>query len=198
MAMTLSAHPFERWPRRHRSPSLWIVGVLALLPMVVMFLVTPLSEDEPGGENILSFEFASSAERAREILATWRAAGVLETAKIVQLLDFGYPVVYGAALAGCCIAAGHAMRNAGWARIAAASAAMAWVAFAAAGFDYIENIGLDISLWYRPVDPWPLISSVAAGLKFLGVGATIVYALCGLAARVKGPRAAGAPPVEAG
>jgi hypothetical protein len=101
------------------------------------------------------------------------------------LADIVYPVVYAAALAGCALAAGHALRHAGAERMAGVAPTIAWVAFAAAAFDYVENIGLTIALWHRPVEPWPLVSSVTAALKFFCIAVAIGYAVCGLAASIK-------------
>ena len=184
--MTLSAHPFERWPQRHRTLLLWIVGVLALLPIVMMFVVTPLHEDETGGKDIVSFEFASSAEHANEILSTWRAAGVVETAKNHPAVRHRVP--------GAVCGRASGMLHRGRPRDAESGLGAnrhceyrhGMDCVRSRGIRLIENIGLDIALWHRPVDPWPLISAVAAGLKFLGIAATVIYALCGLAAWIKG------------
>jgi hypothetical protein len=59
---------------------------------------------------------------------------------------------------------------------------MAWVAFAAAGFDYIENLGLAVSLWGEPASPWPQLAFVAALLKFAAIYSALLYALSGLIA----------------
>jgi hypothetical protein len=56
---------------------------------------------------------------------------------------------------------------------------MAWVAFGAAGFDYIENLGLGVSLWDEPATPWPQLAIVAAVLKFTATGLSLLYALSG-------------------
>jgi len=164
---------------------LWVASLLAALPIPLLYILTPLRENEPGGHDIAAFEFAGSVARANEILATWRAAGVERMAKYLQLFDVVYPVLYAVVLAGCAIAAGHALRRAGADRAAGVAPAVAWIAFAAAVFDYVENIGLDIALWHRPLDPWPLVSSVAASLMFFCIAVTIVYALGGLAAWMK-------------
>jgi hypothetical protein len=60
---------------------------------------------------------------------------------------------------------------------------MAWVAFAAAVFDYVENLGLGISLWDEPASPWPQVALVAAVLKFAAIWLTLLYALTGALAR---------------
>ena len=54
--------------------------------------------------------------------------------------------------------------------------------FAAAGFDYLENLGLGISLWGHPASPWPQIAFVAALLKFAAIYSALLYALSGMIA----------------
>ncbi|MGI9019285.1 MAG: hypothetical protein ACR2G3_01070 [Solirubrobacterales bacterium] len=177
------SHPFQRRPRRRRRLALVCVCVAALAPVVLGAVAKPLHEDEPGGAGIVEFELAGSVERAEEILATWRAEDVIDDAKAIQLFDLVYPLIYAAALAGACVAASGAWRHAGRPRIAALGVAMAWVAFAAAGFDYIENVGLGVSLWDEPASPWPQLAFAAAVLKFGAIGAALVYSLAGLAAK---------------
>jgi hypothetical protein len=64
---------------------------------------------------------------------------------------------------------------------------MAWVAFAAAALDYIENLGLAVSLWGDPASPWPQLSAAAATLKFAAIALCLLYALSGvLAALIAG------------
>lgn len=162
--------------------------MLALLPVALGTVSKPLHEDEPGGESIVAFEFAGSVERADEILARWRAEGVIDAAKTIQALDLVYPLIYAAALAGCCVAAAGAWGRAGRPRMARAGIAMAWVAFAAAGFDYVENLGLGISLWHEPASPWPQLALAAAGLKFTAIVLALLYALSGPVATLRARR----------
>jgi hypothetical protein len=176
------AHPLQRWPRSRRRLALVCVAVAALLPTALGAVVQPLHEGDPGGESIIDFELAGSVERTEEILATWRAEGVLDDAKAIQVFDLLYPLIYAAALAGGCVAAAGAWQGAGRTRLAAAGVAMAWVAFAAAGFDYVENLGLGISLWGDPASPWPQVALVAALLKFAAIYSALLYALSGLVA----------------
>lgn len=174
-------HPFERWPPGHRRVLLIVVSIAALLPTVLGAVVKPLHEDVTG-EGIIDFELAGSVDRAEEILAAWEAEDVIDDAKAIQVFDFVYPVIYAFALAGGCIAAAGAWRRRGNDRMAKLGIAMAWVAFAAAGFDYIENIGLDVSLWDGPATPWPQIAMVAALAKFACIWGSLLYALTGLVA----------------
>ena len=153
--------------------SVFSAVVIALVP------VLKLLREDTHGFDIVNFEFAGTAVRAEEILAAWQVAGVVPMAKIIQLFDIVYPALYGSALAGCCLAAGHALRTVGRNCFADASRAMAWLAFVAAAFDFVENIGLDIALWFRPTDPLLLVSAVAAGLKFSAILVTFLYAVIG-------------------
>ena len=179
-------HPFQRWPRSRRWLALVCVAVAALTPAVAGAVVMPLHEDEPGGASIVDFELAGSVERANEILDTWRAEGVIDDAKAIQIFDLLYPLIYAAALAGGCIAAAGAWGRAGRAGLASAGPAIAWVAFAAAGFDYVENLGLGISLWDEPASPWPQVALIAAVVKFTGIAIALLYALSGaVAARLR-------------
>jgi len=169
--------------------------IAAVLPLVLGQVTTPLHEDEPGGESIIDFELAGSVDRANEILAKWRAEDVIDEAKAIQIFDFVYPLIYATALAGGCIAAAVAWRRTGRSRLAATGITMAWVAFAAAAFDYVENIGLDISLWDEPASPWPQLSYVAALLKFAASYLALLYALSGIIAWFAARRAAPVRPV---
>jgi hypothetical protein len=175
-------HPFERWPRSRRRLAAVIVAIAAILPLVLSALTTPLAENEPGGESIIDFELAGSEERAQEILTTWRAQDVIDDAKAIQIFDLIYPLIYTSAIAAGCIAAAAAWRRAGSPLLTAAGPVMAWVAFAAAVFDYVENLGLGVSLWDEPTSPWPQLAFGAAVLKFTTSGLALLYALSGVVA----------------
>ena len=160
----------------------------ALIPLALGAVVKPLHEDEPHGESIVAFELAGSVGRAEEILTTWRAEGVIDQAKAIQAFDLLYPFIYATALAGACIAAAGAWDRLGSTRLAAGGIAIAWVALAAAGFDYVENLGLDVSLWGKPASPWPELARVAALFKFGAIGLALVYGLSGTIAALIGQR----------
>jgi hypothetical protein len=191
-------HPFQSWPGKRRRLALALVICAAILPLALSSATTPLAENEPGGRTIIDFELAGSVDETEEILATWRAAGVIDEAKRIQLFDLVFPLIYCSALAGACVAAAAAWSRAGRPSLARAGIAMAWVAFAAAVFDYVENAGLAVSLWGDPASPWPQIAWVAAILKFTASGLALAYALTGgaawLAARRSAPRASEAGP----
>src|SRR4051812_29996651 len=179
----LSRHPFETWPRKRRRLALILITVAAVLPTLLGAITKPLHEDATG-ESIVDFELAGSVDRANDILDAWEHEDVIDDAKAIQVFDLVYPLIYSFALAGLCVAAAGAWRRrgqVGWGRI---GIAMAWVAFAAAAFDYLENVGLMISLWDEPHSPWPQISKAAAIVKFALIYAALAYALTGIVAWV--------------
>ena len=151
----------------------------AILPLVSSSITTPLAENEPGGRSIIDLELAGSVDETEEILATWEQAGVIDDAKAIMLFDLIYPLIYCSALAGVCVAAAGAWSRAGKPGLARIGIAMAWAAFAAAAFDYVENVGLAVSLWGDPASPWPQMALVAAVLKFLTSGFALLYGLTG-------------------
>src|SRR4051812_47780022 len=112
-------HPFESWPGTNRQQLLIVLSVVALLPVVLGFLTHPLHEDRSGGKSIVAYELAGSVGEARKVLDTWRREDVIDAAKAIQIGDFLYPLIYAAALAGCCVAAAGAWRRAGRQRSAA-------------------------------------------------------------------------------
>ncbi|HYI37000.1 MAG TPA: hypothetical protein VEX39_10365 [Thermoleophilaceae bacterium] len=173
-------HPLQRWPVHHRRPALIALCVATLVITVVGGVAQPL-----GDRDIVDFELAGSVGEAKEILAGWRAEGVIGEAKAIQLFDLVFPLIYASALAGCCLAAAGVWRRRGRPRAAALGVAMAWLALAAAGFDYVENVGLAVSLWHEPVSPWPGLALVAAVLKFAAIYLTLAYALSGALASIR-------------
>lgn len=174
-----SSHPLQLRPRSNRAAWLAAALVLAVIPLIASQIFTPLNEDQPGGASIVDFEFAGSVERAEEIIGIWEAEDVVGTAKAIQVFDLVYPLIYVAAFAGLALGVGRLWAQVGRARLADFAPAAAWAVTAAAGFDYIENLGLAVSLWGDPAAPWPQIAYVAAAIKFAGIYLALAYALSG-------------------
>ena len=168
-------HPFEQWPRtRRRQALLALIAAAVVLWVVLSALDAPLRATDEGGT--IPLEIAGSSDRASEIKEAWRAEGVLENGAFINGLDFLFAPIYAAALAGACVAAAGVFRRLGWERLAAAGIAIAWLATAAAVFDWTENIALAVILLDEPASPWPAIALAAAIPKFAGSGAALVYA----------------------
>ena len=172
----MRTHPLQAWPHRRRRLAFGLVLGAALVVTVLAAVASPL----PKSATIVDFELAGSVERTQEILTTWRREGVIDDAKAIQLFDLVYPLIYGAALAGGCVAGAGAWERAARPRLAAAGIALAWVVTAAIAFDYLENLGLAFSLWGDPASPWPQLAAVAGALKFAGIALGLVYGLATL------------------
>ena len=128
--MTALTHPLQQWPRDRRRLVLACLVVAALLPLVLGALVNPLLEDEPGGEDIVAFELAGSVGRGQEILATWRAEGVIDDRRGEGDPGLRPPLsvhLRGRAR-GWLYAAAGGWQRLGRERFAAAGIAVAWVA----------------------------------------------------------------------
>src|SRR5918998_539058 len=122
--MARLTHPFERWPRNNRRRILILLAIVAVLPAILDPITDPLHTDVHG-ESIIDFELAGTVERAEEIRAAWEAEGVVDDAKAIQIFDLVYPLIYGFALAGGCVAAAGGWRRRGSATWAAVGIAMA-------------------------------------------------------------------------
>ena len=175
-------HPLERWPpSRRRRALVAVIAAAALLQVILTLLDGPLRASDHGGT--VPLEVAGSPGRADEIVSSWEADGLLGNGAFITGLDFLYAPLYAAAYAGGCVALAAAWRRRGRGRLAMIGIAAAWAATAAAGFDYVENVGLAVTLLDEPASPWPQISLVAAIAKFAGIAAAVLYLLSGLGVR---------------
>lgn len=178
-AMNIS-HPLEHLPQRKH----WFLALLALALLIMLamnFIGLPLNTTAaPSG--IVSFEFAASPENAQAMLNSWGEQGRVNAA-FIQGLDFLFPAVYSTMLALACLMSASTLGNMGW-PLARLGAGLAWGQWAAALFDYIENLSL-VALLLGPVAaPWPQIAAICAAIKFALLLAGIAYGFFGLAARL--------------
>jgi hypothetical protein len=170
------AHPLQNWPTTQRRRALLTVVAAAIALQVILTLLdSPLRASEHGGT--VPLEVAGSPGRASEIVNGWKADGVLDNGAFINGLDFLYAPVYAAAYAGGCIALAGAWRRRGRNRLAELGIVAAWAATGAAAFDYIEDVGLTVTILDHPMSPWPQISLVAAIVKFTGLAAALLYLL---------------------
>jgi hypothetical protein len=168
-------HPFERWPATGRKRALIAVVIATIaLEIALALLDSPLRDT---GDGTVSFELAGSPERAQEIIDAWDAEGLVPNAAFIDGIDFLFAVLYATALAGLCVAAAGAWRRRGRTGLADVGIVVAWAAFAAAAFDWIEDIALGVSLLDEPASPWPEIALGASIPKFAGAGAALLFLL---------------------
>lgn len=165
-----------------------MIAAALTLFIVLTVLDAPLRATDEGGT--VPLEVAGSTERAKEIKEAWRAEGLLDDGAFIDGLDFLYAPLYAAALAGACVAAAGTFRRLGREGLARAGIVIAWLATAAAVFDWIENIALAAVLLDEPASPWPAVALAASIPKFAGTTVALLYGLAGgLAALARRPRA---------
>ncbi len=161
-----------------------IALVLTLLTMVVLTwvgepLTTPVA---PNG--IVSYEFAGSVSRAREILNSWGETGRLHAAFSLGL-DFLFIVAYGITIGLACAWAGEILSKRRW-PLSGAGLPLAWGVCLAGVLDGIENVSLTVMLLVNVSSPWPQLAAACATVKFLLIAFALLYVAYGGLAWVSG------------
>lgn len=170
-------HPLNFIPPAWRKNLFWpLLGLVFLLIVVFGITGAPMNTDAaPFG--VVSFELASSAPRASEILASWDSIA-RERAAFGLGLDFLFIPVYVLTIALGCGVAASSLRQRGW-PLSSLGSYLAWGVFLAGLLDIIENIALTVVLFGRVVVPWPQIAATCAICKFTLLFLGLVYAIFG-------------------
>ena len=179
-------HPLEHITPARRGHYFYPLLALALLIMAVMNWVGLPLNTPAAPTGIVSFEVAGTPARAAEMLASWNADARARAA-FIQGLDFLFPAVYSTAVGlGCIMAAGALAERK--LPLAGRGRSLAWGQWAAALFDYVENIALVVLLFGPTASPWPQVAAVCATIKFGLLFAGLAYGFYGLAMRVVSTR----------
>lgn len=154
-----------------------IALVLTLLTMVTLTwvgkpLTTPVA---PNG--IVSYEFAGSVSRAREILNSWGETGRLHSAFSLGL-DFLFIVAYATTIGLACAWAGEILSKRRW-PLSRVGLPLAWGVCLAGVLDGIENVSLAVMLLVNVSSPWPQLAAACAAVKFLLIVLALLYAAYG-------------------
>lgn len=167
--------PLDFIPAPRRVRLLWIfiafnLGFYAVFLWLDQPLRTPAA---PAG--IVSYELAASPLAAQAMLASWN-----ETARVSAAFGLGFDFLfmpsYAIALSLAVMIAAGRRRGRFW---AVAGKTLSWGAFAAVGFDAVENIALFFILLYGAAPPLPELAFVCAVIKFLILLLGVFYALTG-------------------
>lgn len=127
---------------------------------------------------MVRLQLAGSAERAREIIAGWSTADVIDMA-FLQGIDNVHLLAYGTFLAVAAVWAGRQLRGraTGWAPL------VAWAPVSAAVFDAFENVGMTVMIRGHVDAPVPTITTAFAVAKYSMFVVLVPYVAAGLAAR---------------
>lgn len=171
--MTLH-HPLDFVPLKLRRTLFFVfLGLTAACFAVFQLLDQPLrTPAAPSGT--VSFELAGSVEKAREIVDSWDAGARMNSAFGLGF-DYLFMPIYATALSlGVLLAVDR--RRGGW---SALGKALGWAAFAASGFDSVENLALFSILKGNVFAPYPQIAAGCATIKFVLIFAGLFYGLTG-------------------
>lgn len=156
----------------------WIALGLSLVLMALLNLVGAPLISAPAPYGIVSFELAGSPSQAQAMLEAWderaRLAGAFSLG-----LDYVFMPAYAAAIGLGCLWAADSLRHRQW-PVAWLGVSLAWLQWAAALCDGVENLCLLKILLDVPVSPWPEIARWCALIKFGLIFAGLVYAFLGL------------------
>lgn len=171
-------HPF-RWLTRRAQ---WAAfGLTTLLTLVVMYALlasgAPLRTNA-APQGIVSYELAGNVQSAQAILDSWDHATKVSAAFNLAI-DYLYLFAYSTSIAlGCTLVAtaGKSGRH----LLTLPGIFLAWLQFAAAGLDAVENYALLQMLGGHVDATWTATAWWCAVPKFVIVAVGIVYALGGL------------------
>jgi hypothetical protein len=175
-------HPLMNIKPARRSRYFYpLLGLTILLLLVMNFVGLPLNTSA-APQGIISFEFAATPARAGGMIASWTPEARIR-AGFIQGLDFLFPLAYSTTVGLACVMAAGVLERRGQ-RVSHLAAPIAWVLWTAALLDYVENIALLILLFGEVQSPFPQLAAVCAGIKFVIIGAGLVYAFYGLALKL--------------
>jgi hypothetical protein len=136
----------------------------------------------------VKLELAWNPETACDVLADWKAQGVIGKARTSIALDWAFIPLYSSTLSLVAIVLGRAVGADSHSTADAISALAAYAAWTAGVLDVIENVGMLRVLGCHTEQPTPLLTSIASAVKWtllgaagLGVLALAVWSLVGLA-----------------
>ncbi len=175
-------HPFLSLPARLLPRLFWLLLALTLVLMAIMAGVGAPLTTQAVPQGIVSFEFAGTVIRAREILDSWSPAAQLRAA-FIQGLDFLFLLVYSTTIGLSCTWAAGVLHDrhrslSSWGPL------LAWGQWLAAGFDAFENIALVVLLFGGLASPWPQIAWICAAVKFALIFIGLVYTFFAAALRL--------------
>jgi len=177
-------HPLLQLTRRQRARLFRRLLVFTFINMIALQWVGGYLNTGAAPLGIVSYEFIESTENAAAIIASWREAGAIGYAWASFILDFPFLLLYSTTIALGCLWTSDVLRDRAL-PFAAIGLPLAWGQWLAAVLDATENTALMILLMQaNQTDPWPAISYGCAAIKFALVGAGLLYALYGAAARL--------------
>ena len=163
---------------RGRTGIVLQVFLTSVLLVAAVFLV--VQDRSPG--RIVELELAGTVTRAADVLMSWENRGLLDRAADTVVFDFLFLAAYWIPLSMLAAMVAWGCRRLNWPRWWTVGAVLSWFALYAAILDAVENVLLLIQIdqvrdqGAAPTDPvLPAVTAALAGLKFLIIGAILLY-----------------------
>jgi len=168
------AHPLSSLPL-HLRKTLFFLFIALTAAGFAIFQGLDLPMRTPAAPfGTVSFELAGDVEKAGAMVASWDAGARLNAAFGLGF-DFLFMPVYATALSLGVLLAQNRRRGV-WPML---GKALGWGAFAATGFDAVENIALFAILGGHVTAPLPQIAFWCASIKFALILLGLFYGLAG-------------------
>ncbi len=151
-----------------------VLGLFILTLGVGALALPALGRMDVRGVSIVDVELMRTSAKAAEVVARLGPDGV-DAARTSIYLDYPFLVVYALFLSAACVVLAARAADRGAPTLASAGRTIAWAAPIAAGLDAIENVAVLLVLDGRIDQPWPAIAFGFAAVKFVLLGAVIVY-----------------------
>lgn len=180
------SHPLQRLQEQGYKAPFWVLFGLTVTCTVVLFIVDTPARTRAAPHGMLSFEFAERAEVLAFIVKSWSENTRLYVAFSLGL-DYLYLCLYSSTLAIAALWATDLHPDetrTGLQTLSRLGPVAAWLAFAAAVFDGLENAALFNLLWPDTAPPWTRFALAFVLLKFATLASTLVYILSVVAYRL--------------
>jgi hypothetical protein len=169
--------PFD-WVTPNRQKPVFIsLALLTALVMVCLQIIGEPLVTEAAPQGIVSFELAGSPAAARQMVASWGAAGPIY-AGLSLGLDYLFMAAYAGSIGLGCVLVARRLNPSSIINLQSLGALLAWGLMAAALLDAVENFAL-IRLLLGAEALWPLLARWCAIPKFALVAAGLLFVLVG-------------------
>lgn len=137
-----------------------------------------LAQMSSHGAGVLSFEFAGSTPRLREIITGWGTPGLAGAQQHI-VIDLGFILGYGTLLWGACGRLANRLEGRGRSTAAAVAAWLAWAAVVAAAINALQKLLLWLEIHGHAAQPLPALAAACGAITFVLATPAALFALGG-------------------
>jgi len=169
----MCTHPFTWVPVKIHKKVFIILLITSIAVMTGLQVLDVPLKTEAAPSGIVSFEFAGSQEKARQIVDSWSSAARISAGMSLGL-DYLFLLAYAGAIGLGCVLAAHKLSQQQYV-LASVGVLVAWGQLGAAFLDAVENYGLIHVLLGSETELWPVLAFWCAISKFTLVAVGLAY-----------------------